>query len=68
MEDVAQKITKRLYDGDKVKYEIILTMLYYHQKLSGDIRYYSEGIPDKWLDEWIKVIIEHLEENVDLKK
>ena len=64
MEDVAQKITKRLYDGNKVKYEIILNMLYYEQKFGGDIRSYSEGN----LDEYIRGAIEFLEDNADLEK
>ena len=69
MEDVAQKITKRLDGDDKVKYETIFTMLHHAQKFGLDTNYYSEGEwLDEWLDAWIRVIIEHLEENVDLKK
>ena len=65
MEDVAQKITKRLYDGDKVKYEIILTMLYYEQKIGNFhevAKYYLEGN----LDEYIMCLIENLQGNADL--
>ena len=65
MEDVAQKITERLYgDDDKVKYEIILTILYFEQKFGGNINYYLEGN----LDEYMKGIIEALKDNADLKK
>ena len=64
MEDVAQKITKRLYGDDKVKYEIILTMLYVTQKIGEDIRYFTEGI----LDEFIRGQIELLEETNGLEK
>ena len=63
MEDIAQKVTERLYGEDKVKFEIILTMLYYAQKF-GVIGYYSEGN----VDEYIRGIIEHLEDNTDLEK
>ena len=64
MEDVAQKITKRLYGDDEIKYEIILTMLYVTQKVGGDIRYFTEGI----LDEFIRGQIELLEETNSLEK
>ena len=64
MEDVAQKITKRLYGDDKVKYEIIFTILDSTQKLGEDTKYYSEGN----LDEYIRGAIEFLEDNTDLEK
>ena len=64
MEDVAQKVTKRLYGNDKVKFGIILTLFYYTQKFGEDIRYYSEGN----LDEYIKGFIEFLEDNINLKE
>ena len=65
MEDVAQKITKRLYGyNDEDKYEIILTILFVAQKLGDDINYYLEGN----LDKYMKGTIEALKDNTDLKK
>ena len=57
MEDEAQKITKRLYGDDKVKYEIILNILYFIQKLDGNINNYLKGNSDGW----IMGLVENLE-------
>ena len=64
MEDVAHKVTKRLYGNDEIKFEIILTMLYYEQKFGGDIKQYSESN----LDEYNRGLIEFLEDNTNLEK
>ena len=61
--DIARKVTERLYGGDKVKYEIIIDMLYLEQKLGGAARYYSEGI----LDGYIMGVVEHLEDTFYLE-
>ena len=63
MDDIAQKVSERLYGDDEVKYEIILTLLHVAQKLDEDIRYFSEGN----LDEYMKGIIEVLEDMPTLK-
>ena len=63
MEDVAQKITKRLYGNDEIKYEIILNILYFIQKLDGNINNYLKGNSDRW----IMGLVENLED-IDHKR
>lgn len=66
MEDVAQKITKRIYGDDKVKYEVILNMLYYEQKMGNYnevVNYYLQGN----MDEFIMGIMEYLEGTIDFE-
>ena len=67
MEDVAPKITERLYGDDKIKYELILTILYLEQKF-GNIREVAKYNSEGNFDEYIMGIIEHIEDNTDLEK
>ena len=61
MNDIARKVTERLYGDDKVKFEIILNMLIYEQMNHEFTRRLSEC----YLDEYIIGLIEHLEDTFD---
>ena len=72
MEDVAQKITKRLYGDDKVKYEFIRFSLNNMKKvfdiLNEDDDEVFESMSKGHLDEYIMVLWNFMKKIFTLKK
>ena len=72
MNDIAHKVTERLYDDDKVKYEFIFHWLTYAKKFfdalsTGDYDEYTKSLFEVYLDEYMVAMIEFFEDKFDLE-